>query len=151
MKNLIKCHLNYLISKTTILVSFIVLFIILIVNITSVFTLDKHLKYSENNYLYFYNGFLIAKIIIVIFAVFIFGYSFTSIADQYVIILIASGISRIKIILTKLLAIALVVLVIIYISYFQYLIIGFIFFKEFIFVIAYLNAYLALYLIACFF
>jgi len=151
MKNLIKCHLNYLISKTTIIVSLIAGLIIVIISISSVLMLDKNVKYSENNYLYFYNGFLITKIIIVIFSVFIFGYSFSSKSDQYIIILVAAGITRTRIITTKILALSMVMFILCYFSYFQYLLIGLVFFKEFIFMMDYLIAYIALYMIAYFF
>lgn len=151
MKNLLRCHLNYLISKTTIIVSALVLFIIVLASISSSLALDNSTGYIDNNYIYFYNTFFITKIILVIYAVFIFGYSFTSKSDQYVIIFIASGISRSRIIITKLLALAIVVLGICYFAYFEYMLIGFILFKQFIFSIKYLLAYLALYLLLCYF
>lgn len=81
MKNLVKSHLKYLISKTTLIIGFIVVFIILLVCLSSVFALNEREGYIVNNYFYLNNSFLITKIILVIFSVFIFGYSFTSKAD----------------------------------------------------------------------
>ena len=151
MKDLIKCHLNYLISKTTIIISIVVILIIIIGSLSSVFVLDSYIGYLDNNYIYFYNVFVVLKIIIIIFAVFLYGYSFLKKSDQYVVILIASGISRKKIIFSKILAISLVVFLICYFAYFQYVLIGCIKFKSFIFKSEYLVAYISLFLLTCFF
>lgn len=151
MKYLVKCHLNYLISKTTIIVAFIVLLIILISSLSSVFTLDSKVRFIENNYLYFYDVFMISKIIIVLFAIFLFGYSNLSKSDQYVVILIVSGISRKKIVITKIIAICIVILIVVYIAFIQYVLVGFINFKYFVFNPTYLFSYANLFLLACFF
>lgn len=151
MKNLIKCHLNYLISKTTIIVTAIVLLIIMIGSLSSVFSLESNLSYNDNNYIYFNNVFMISKIIIIIYSIFLFGYSNLTKTDQYNVILIASGISRIKIIVSKIISISIIVLIICYFAYFQYLLIGFINYREFLFNSNYLKSFIALYLLALFF
>lgn len=151
MKNLIKCHLNYLISKTTIIVTAIVLLIIMIGSISSIFALESNLGYNDNNYIYFNNVFIISKILIIIYSIFLFGYSNLTKTDQYAVVLIASGISRIKIIVSKIIAICLIVLIVCYFAYFQYILIGFINFREFLFKSVYLNSFIVLYLLACFF
>lgn len=151
MKALIKCHFNYLISKMTIIISLIAYLIILMVTATSIFFLDVDLSFRENNYMFFYDSFIIAKIITIIFSIFLFSYSFLSKVDNYNIILIASGIKKTKIIITKMITISLVIFIFVYIIYFSYLLIGVIFYKNFLFESKYLFSYLNLYLICLFF
>ena len=151
MKNLIKCHLNYLISKTTIIVTIIVILIIMIGSLSSVLQLEVYLSYNDNNYIYFNNVFIISKVIIIIYSIFLFGYSFLTKTDQYSAILIASGISRIKIVISKIIAISIIIFAICYFTYLQYLVIGLINFREFLFVFNYLKSFIFLFLLACFF
>lgn len=151
MKSLVKCHLNYLISKTTIIVTAIVMIIILIGCLSAVLTIDESISYKENNYLYFNNVFMITKFIIIVFSIFLFGYSFTSKSDQYVVILISAGLKRKIIIITKIIAISIVIFIISYIAYFQYVVVGFIIYKQFIFSSDYLYAYLAIFILSVFF
>jgi len=151
MKELIKCHLNYLFSKRTIIVSLIVLFFILISNLVNIINIDLNLGYKENNYLYFYNSFLLTKIIIVIYAIFIFGYSFLEKSEQYVIIIIASGVPRIKVIISKLVSLIFVLFLINYYAYFLYAVFGYTFYKDFIFMRIYLYSYTSLLFLSLFY
>ncbi len=140
-----------MVFKATIIVTFVVSFILFIATLSSVFLIDKEIGFNDNNYIYFHNVFMICKFVIIVYSIFLFGYSFTSKLDQYIVIFIAAGISRYKIIITKLIALCIVVLIVCYFSYFQYVCVGFIFYKEFIFDIKYLESFISLLLLALYY
>lgn len=150
-KNLIKCHFNYLISKTTLIVTSVLVFIITMVNFIFIFQYDNSILVNDNYNLYFNNSFFITKILIIIYAVFLFGYSFMARVDNYVIILIASNISRIKLFISKIIAIIVICFLLVYFAYFINFIIGIIFQKNYVFNIKFLKAYIYLLFIAVFY
>lgn len=151
MKNLLKCHFNYLISKTTIIINLISILILLFGTISSIIMLDTNLNYNENNYLYFSNIFLITKLIIIILTIFLFGFSFLSKSDQYIVLILAAGVSRLKIIITKIFVLMIFILFICYLAYFQYFIVGYLGFENFIFEVSFLKSFFSLLLLAYYF
>lgn len=151
MKDLIKCHFNYLVSKKTLLTSFVIVIIIMLSNISFIFFLDKSNSFLENNQLYFNNALIISRILLVFFSIFIFGYSFQAKVDQYVVLIISSNISRSRYLLSKIITISLYLFLFNYLIYFVYCIVGFIFYNYFYFNFYHLLAFLNLYITCLFF
>lgn len=151
MKGLFRCHFNYLFSKKTIAIYFISTSFILASHLISVLSIDFDVGIIDNNYLYFYNSFAFTKIISCIFSLFLFSYSFLDRHDNYVVLFIAKGISRISVFISKIIILSLFLLSLIYVNYFLYSLIGFIFYNNFIFEFKYLSNYLGLYLLCIYY
>lgn len=123
MKALIKCHLSYIISKTTV----IIILILLVIQLFSSIIIANNASfsiYSQNNYFYFQNTFLLLKILSVFFGIFIFSYSFLNKQDNYSILILTSNISRNKYFISKMIVLNLLMLIILYTEMFVYVVVG---------------------------
>jgi len=151
MINLIKCHFNYLINKATIFIIIIVFLISLFSNLISITSINSELSYVENNKIYFFNSLLIIKILASFLSVFIFSYSFLPKSDQYVFLIVTADISRLKYLLTKILAISIFLGLFIWIQMVMYILVGFIGYHMFIFDINIFTAFINLFLLIIYF
>lgn len=151
MKELLRCHFNYLFSKKTIAIYFISSLFVLLSYIISVLNLDNELRIIDNNYFYFYNGFSFAKIISCIFTLFVFGYSFLDKQDNYVVLLIANGILRIKVFISKIVVIFAFIFSFIYLNFFSYSLVGVIFYKHYVIEFKYFIYYIELFFLCIYY
>lgn len=144
VKILIKCHFSYIVNKATIIIIAIVLFISLLSNILSIYSLNSNLGIIESNQLYFLNSFLVLKIVLIFLAIFLFSYSFYSKSDQYVMLIVTSNVSRKQYFITKVSVLVTFLSVYLYLQYFIFLLVGIIFHRGFYFNMDHLIAYLNL-------
>jgi len=151
MKGLIRCHLSYLFSKKTLIISFLALIFVIIAFLESIFNIDNKTSYLENNYQYFLNGFFQTKLITIFLSIFVFGFSFLDRQENYTVIIIASGTKRIKVFLSKIFTLCSFLFVFNYFSYFIYVLIGLYFYDFFEFNLQYLYGFFSLFLISIYF
>lgn len=145
--NLIKCHLSYLLSKSSIAIIIIVNIILFIVYITNALALDLgSVKEAVDNY--YEASLTMTRIIFVLLSCFITSNSFTSKNDAYLALLITSGIKKEQYYLTKVSSIVFILFINIFVLCLLYLLSGFIFIKGFVYDTRFINAFLCIYIIA---
>ncbi len=145
-----KLHYKYLINKTTVRIILLILMLLFIYYLFSCsITTGKDYKwlYQKEIYNNYYQStIIIVKIILPIFGIFIYGYSFLKHQDDYCLIIIKKRITRVKYCFTKLITLSLIMLVTILISYYLYYFVGLILIPNFIYYdssfIIFLNIYL---------
>lgn len=131
MKNLIICHINYLVNKTTIIIFFLFFVITIINNIVGINSINK-ISYHECNYNYFLNSYFITKILGLFLTIFLFSYSFLTKQDQYSHLIISSSVSRGKYLVSKIISICIILLIFLIVEMFIYVIVGYLGYSNFL-------------------
>ncbi len=127
MSKLIRCHLDFLFNRTTVLIFFLILLFSLGGNLYAVFTINPQYGYLENNLYYSQNTFFILKLLTNFSAIFVFAYAFLRKNDQYGALFLVRGVSRSKYFLTKIIALSFFVFLFLYFEISIYIIVGFLF------------------------
>ena len=125
MKALIKCHYNYLINKTTILLFVFVILISISTFVLNVFTLDENLTYQESNAIYFHSSFMTIKMIIIFLSIFLICNIFLPKNNQYYY-LISYNVSRRLYFITKISLVFSLEITFVFLLFMFYHLIGFI-------------------------
>lgn len=151
MKNLISCHFNYLFNKTFLIAIALVLAISVIGDVLSVHLLTDFYGYREANSLYFFNSFMILRIISGFLFIFLMGNSFHPKVDQYSCLFLTSGVSRFRYFTSKVITLEIGGACFILGEYVIYLTVGWIGYEGFVFRIADLEAFASLFLLLIFY
>ncbi|HBP26121.1 MAG TPA: hypothetical protein DD618_04140 [Acholeplasmatales bacterium] len=133
MKNLISCHFNYLFNKTFLIAIATVLILSVIGDILSVQLLADIYGYREGNSLYFFNSFMILRIVSGFLAIFLMGNSFHPKIDQYSCLLLTSGVSRFRYFTSKVLTLGIGGFLFVLGEYVIYLAVGWVGYRGFVF------------------
>ena len=147
LKNLIKCHLSYLLSKSSIVIISLIVVLLVIIYMASAISSD-YVTVKENVDGYFYSCISITKVIYITLSCFMMASFYSVKNDAYLSLLVASNIKKTTHYLTKIYSIILVLLIIIFIIFLLFLLMGFLFIKGFVFQRRYLLSFLSLYLIS---
>ncbi|MDD3171648.1 MAG: hypothetical protein PHO86_04935 [Bacilli bacterium] len=154
MKGLIKCHFSYLISKTTMIILFLVLIIVTInCYFTAISAID--MDYENQVVIYYYqNSFFFIKTLNAFVSVFLFSYSFTGKQDNYCFLIITGKISRLRYLISKIITIASCLFLFLWFQAFIYVMIGFLIIPSFMIdILSFLpfgNLYLIIIYYGCF-
>ena len=145
--NLIKCHLSYLLSKSSIISILLVTIILFITYITnSIANYDSSLKEIINNY--YVSSLTTTKIIYCILSCFMMSMFYLDKNDAYISLIIVSRISKKEYYLTKLSSIAFLLFIIILVLCLLFLFSGFVFIRGFTYDAMYIRAFMCIYIIS---
>ncbi|HPN60659.1 MAG TPA: hypothetical protein PLO88_00825, partial [Bacilli bacterium] len=125
MKNIISCHLSYLLNKVTI----ITLIVVLIMSGLGFYYAGEYLTNSHSlslaNDYYYYHSFFVIKLLGIFVFVFMVGNSFLLKNDHYSHLLLTANISRTYYFGSKILSIGLLIAGFIWIVFVLFVIVGF--------------------------
>ena len=145
--NLIKCHLSYLLSKSSIISIILVSIILFIVYITNAISnTNSILKETINNY--YVSSLTITKIIYCILSCFMMSMFYLDKNDAYISLIIVSGIKKKTYYLTKLSSILFILFINIIILCLLFFLSGFIFIKGFVYDARFIKAFICIYILA---
>ena len=147
LKSLIKCHLAYLLSKSSLTIIMLIIALAVFVFASNAISAKYNLV-KENIDTYFVSSITIIKIIYCVMASFIIANAFNSRNDSYFQLLISSNIKKSQYFLTKLISIALLLFIIIFVLMIIYILFGYLFIKGFVYEARIISAFFSLYLIA---
>ena len=145
--NLIKCHLSYLLSKSSIISILLVTIILFVTYITnSIASINSSLKEVINNY--YISCLTTTKIIYCILFCFMMSMFYLDKNDAYISLIIVSRISKKEYYLTKLSSIAFLLFVNIIVLCLLFLFSGFVFIKGFVYDARFIKAFMCIYIIS---
>lgn len=148
MKQLIKCHYNYLITKTTIITVSLILILIILGYILAIDIFDNEVinsLHKTSNYLS--PSLFITKFLIIILVVFTFSYNFLPKNDQYVFLIVTAGIKKNQYIISKMILLFFFMLINIIVLCVFFFFFGAVFIDDFRFNISYLMAFVNLFIL----
>ena len=143
--NLIKCHLSYLLSKSSIVSMLIVLIILSFVYVTNALSVDSA-SYKENINTYYYSSVTITKVINCMLSCFIMSSFYSRQNDAYICLIITSGIKKEQYYLTKLSSIVFVLFFNLMLLCLLFLLSGFLFIKGFVYDVKYVRAFYCIFI-----
>lgn len=146
LKNVIKCHMAYLLSKSTITIIVLIICLLLAIYMSNAIVVDYG-GYRENVEVYYSSCVSLTKMIYTTLSCFMMASFFSIKNDAYLSLLIVAGIDKKSFIITKLIALVYSLLVIVLILFLLYLLNGFIFIRGFVFERRYMKAFLSFFLI----
>lgn len=145
LRNLIKCHLAYLLSKTNMLIIGLIICLLVVVYVINGVDLDYG-GVKENIGIYFDASLSVIRIVFYTLSCFMMGNFFSYKNDAYLSLLIISRIKRSEYFLTKILSIFYVLAIIIFILWVLWMFFGFVLIRGFAYNKIYLLSFLTIYL-----
>lgn len=94
LSKLIKYHFSYLFTKATILILIITVALVLFFNLFTALSFDNRISSDDMILDYYMSSYTIIKLLLILFIIFLFGYSFISSNDEYRAITITKKINR---------------------------------------------------------
>lgn len=148
MKQLYKCHFNYLFSKTTIITVIIILLFILTGYLLSIDIFDNEIYNSFNEVInYELTVQFITKFLVLILTVFTYSYHFLPKNDQYSILIISSNVSKTRYLTSKIIVLLGFIFFNVLILNVFFFFFGAIFIKQFYFDWSYIIMFINIYLV----
>lgn len=147
LRNLIRCHLSYLLSRSSkIIIGLIILMLAILFLSNSIASNYNSVSDNVNNY--YLSSITIFKIIYVTLGCFIVNNFFNYKNDAYICLIIIGGIKKEKYFITKIISIFIVLIIVIFVLFLLFLFFGFILIQGFVFEMRFIETFIWTYIIS---